>query len=84
MANAHDGYQALCANCRAEVGPPLDFLPRAKLSVNDRGDLIMRTQGTSACVACGTTEIEIQVAPAATPAVARARRPSMWSGHRSR
>jgi hypothetical protein len=63
MLDVRDGYQALCYRCRRPVGAPMDTLPRARLTVNADGDLVMRTVAAEACRACGTTDAEIVVQP---------------------
>ena len=42
MLDIRDGYQALCMSCRRPVGAPIEILPRARLTVNPAGDLVMR------------------------------------------
>ena len=63
MRNVCDGYQAECIHCRRQVGEPLDMLPRERLAVNARGDLVMHTIASEGCAVCGTTEVEIVVRP---------------------
>src|SRR5579859_2523359 len=67
MADVRDGYQALCCACRRPVGEPMEDLPRARLTVNAEGDLVMRLVADECCVACGTTEVEIVVRPRRRP-----------------
>ena len=63
MLEVRDGYQALCAGCRRPVGAPMDTLPRARMTVNANGDLVMRMIVADGCLACGTTDVEIVVQP---------------------
>ena len=62
MLDIRDGYQALCMTCRRPVGGPIDLLPRARLTVNPRGDLVMRMIVTDGC-SCGSNDVEIVVQP---------------------
>jgi hypothetical protein len=63
MFDVRDGYQALCLNCRRPVGAPIDLLPRARLTVNPAGDLVMRMIVSDGCLACGSNDVEIVVQP---------------------
>ncbi len=63
MLETRDGYQALCLSCGRPVGPPIDLLPRARLTVNGNGDLVMRMIVSDGCLACGTNDVEIVVRP---------------------
>jgi hypothetical protein len=63
MLDLRDGYQALCSSCRRPVGPPMENLPRARLTVNAGGDLVMRMIVADGCVVCGTNDCEIVVRP---------------------
>jgi hypothetical protein len=63
MLDVRDGYQALCSSCRRPVGAPMENLPRARLTVNADGDLVMRMIVAQGCTACGTTDVEIFVQP---------------------
>jgi hypothetical protein len=61
MRDVCDGYQPECIQCRRQVGEPLDMLPRARMTVNARGDLVMRTIVAQPCAVCGTAEAEIVI-----------------------
>jgi hypothetical protein len=61
MRNVCEGYQAECIYCRRQIGEPLDLLPRARMTVNARGDLVMRMIIAEGCSVCGTTDAEIVV-----------------------
>jgi hypothetical protein len=63
MGEVGEGYQALCSGCRRPVGAPMENLPRARLTVNADGDLVMRMIVAEGCVVCGTTDVEIVVQP---------------------
>jgi hypothetical protein len=63
MLEARDGYQALCMSCRRPVGGLIDLLPRARLTVNAAGDLVMRMIVTDGCSVCGSNDVEIVVRP---------------------
>ena len=63
MFDVRDGYQALCCGCRRPVGAPMEDLPRARLTVNPAGDLVMRTTVAEGCDTCGTRDVEILVRP---------------------
>jgi hypothetical protein len=63
MLDLRDGYQALCSRCRSPVGAPVENLPRARLTVNADGDLVMRMTVAEGCLACGTSDVEIVVQP---------------------
>jgi hypothetical protein len=63
MLDVRNGYQALCCGCRRPVGPPMEDLPPARLTVNPDGDLVMRMIVPEGCDACGTTHVEILVRP---------------------
>lgn len=41
----------------------MEDLPRARLTVNRAGDLVMRMIVAEGCGACGTTDVEILVRP---------------------
>jgi hypothetical protein len=41
----------------------MENLPRARLTVNTDGDLVMRMIMAEGCVTCGTTDVEIVVQP---------------------
>jgi hypothetical protein len=58
-----DGYQGLCMRCRRPVGAPIDILPPARLTVNGRGDLVMRMIVADGCLACGSNDVEIVIRP---------------------
>jgi hypothetical protein len=45
------------------VGAPIDLLPRARLTVNASGDLVMRMIVSDGCLACGSNDVEIVVQP---------------------
>jgi hypothetical protein len=63
VIEVRDGYQALCFSCRRPVGAPMETLPRARMTVNADGDLVMRMIVTEGCPDCGTTDVEIVVQP---------------------
>jgi hypothetical protein len=63
MVEVREGYQALCSSCRRPVGAPMEDLPRARLTVNADGDLVMRMIVADGCLACGGTDVEIVVQP---------------------
>jgi hypothetical protein len=63
MLDVRDGYQAQCMSCRRPVGAPIDLLPRARLTVNPAGDLVMRMIVADGCLACGSNDVEIVVQP---------------------
>jgi hypothetical protein len=63
MLDIRDGYQALCMSCRRPVGAPIDILPRARLTVNPAGDLVMRMIVADGCLVCGSSDVEIVVQP---------------------
>jgi hypothetical protein len=63
MVEVREGYQALCSSCRRPVGAPMEDLPRARLTVNADGDLVMRMIVADGCLACGCTDVEIVVQP---------------------
>jgi hypothetical protein len=63
MLDVRDGYQALCSRCRRPVGAPMEDLPRARMTVNAGGDLVMRMIVAEGCLACGTGDVEIVVQP---------------------
>jgi hypothetical protein len=63
MLDVREGYQALCCGCRRPVGAPMEDLPRARLTVNRHGDLVMRIVAPQGCDVCGTTDVEIVVQP---------------------
>jgi hypothetical protein len=50
-------------SCRRAVGAPIDLLPRARMTVNANGDLVMRMIVAEGCLACGSHEVEIVVRP---------------------
>ena len=58
---SEDGYRAICASCGARAAAVFEELPAARLAVNVRGDLVMRTTVEDKCPACGGGDIEIQV-----------------------
>ncbi len=41
----------------------MENLPRARMTVNANGDLVMRMIVAEGCLACGTTDVEIVVQP---------------------
>jgi hypothetical protein len=43
------------------MGEPLDLLPRARMTANAKGDLVMRMIIAEGCVVCGTRDAEIVV-----------------------
>jgi hypothetical protein len=53
-------------SCRRPVGAPIDLLPRARLTVNTLGDLVMRMIVSDGCLACGCNDVEIVVRPRGT------------------
>jgi hypothetical protein len=63
MVDVCDGYQAVCMSCRRPVGAPIDLLPRARMTVNADGDLVMRMIVAEGCLACGSHDVEIVVRP---------------------
>ncbi len=50
-------------SCRRPVGAPIDILPRARLTVNPAGDLVMRMIVADGCLVCGSSDVEIVVQP---------------------
>jgi hypothetical protein len=61
MRNVCEGYVAECVYCRRPIGEPLDLLPRARMTVNAKGDLVMRMIIADGCAVCGTGDAEIVV-----------------------
>jgi hypothetical protein len=55
------GYRALCGGCGACATAVFEELPAARLTVNVRGDLVIRTTVEDRCPACGCGYVEIQV-----------------------
>ena len=41
----------------------MEDLPRARMTVNADGDLVMRMIVAEGCLACGTSDVEIVVQP---------------------
>jgi hypothetical protein len=41
----------------------MENLPRARMTVNADGDLVMRMIVAEGCLACGTSDVEIVVQP---------------------
>jgi hypothetical protein len=44
------GYRTICASCGAKAGAVFEKLSAARLTVNTRGDLVMRTTVEDACL----------------------------------
>ena len=61
MRNVCEGYVAECIHCRRPIGEPLDLLPRARMTANAKGDLVMRMIIAEGCAVCGTRDAEIVV-----------------------